>query len=442
MNVSHESIQDELDDLAAQAENFHVSGSEDEQFENASNSNILDTPTNPTQHENINGVDSITNSAKNSEEDNVDDIEPVIIEEYLKDATPAADEKEQEDDDDDDDFGSFDEASFEDFEEPTIEEVTDTTTLNNKNFAEVTSDGVTEDSKSSISQANNNLVSFHEEVFNDNELFHKKLEALFSTVFPELDAVDDNYGQIHDNEVDTDLNSTTKNTSTKANTILSERSSVIFTQLSTMPHLSPPNWTRSKIRHNLLISLGVPINLDEMTKSGASGVSAGTGTSVDSNHLSVDSANSSIGKRTLSSGRRKSISAADISWDGFDIPDFETLGITADAKNELLLNTSEILSRIETDNLSNSSERFLLDEHTSEDLLSGKLEQFQKNYNSLIQLASVWNNNLSELTKDFEIYESVVQNYIGYSQKLRRDEILENLKRVKSSKARKRRLWN
>lgn len=38
-----------------------------------------------------------------------------------------------------------------------------------------------------------------------------------------------------------------------------------------MPQLRPPNWTRSKIRRRHLISLGIPVNLDEVNPYSGSG---------------------------------------------------------------------------------------------------------------------------------------------------------------------------
>jgi len=43
-----------------------------------------------------------------------------------------------------------------------------------------------------------------------------------------------------------------------------ERSRSLWTQLITPPPLQPPNWTQSRIRRLFLISLGVPVDLDEI----------------------------------------------------------------------------------------------------------------------------------------------------------------------------------
>ncbi|EMC98984.1 hypothetical protein BAUCODRAFT_66032 [Baudoinia panamericana UAMH 10762] len=45
---------------------------------------------------------------------------------------------------------------------------------------------------------------------------------------------------------------------------LSDRSYALWTQLKNPPPMQPPNWTRSRIRRLFLVSLGVPVDLDEI----------------------------------------------------------------------------------------------------------------------------------------------------------------------------------
>src|ERR1700761_2862830 len=45
---------------------------------------------------------------------------------------------------------------------------------------------------------------------------------------------------------------------------LSERSLSLYSQLVAPPPLAPPNWLRSRIRRLFLVSLGVPVDLDEI----------------------------------------------------------------------------------------------------------------------------------------------------------------------------------
>ncbi|WPH03274.1 Hypothetical protein R9X50_00615100 [Acrodontium crateriforme] len=50
----------------------------------------------------------------------------------------------------------------------------------------------------------------------------------------------------------------------KASAFLSDRSLSLWQQLVSPPPMQPPNWTRSRIRRLFLVSLGVPVDLDEI----------------------------------------------------------------------------------------------------------------------------------------------------------------------------------
>lgn len=276
-----------------------------------------------------------------------------------------------EDEDDDSDFGSFDDASFTELEEP--EEIKAVENRQEKVSGE--------------------YVRFSEEVLNNPTLFEKKLHETMDNIFTDI-----SHSEHHKQD---------------ENSLLTERSSEIYKELSQIPHLQPPNWIKLNVRHNLLIKLGVPINLDEIKKE---------------NLL-----------QTPKVPRRKSINEEDIKWDGFDLPAFEDLSISVDKKTDLLNKTTEILSVIETDNLNNSSHQFLESSNTVS--LQEKLKQYNDNYAQLIELSSVWNKQLDDQKQNYEVYESVIQNLIGYSQKLKREEILAHLKNIKLKSKTKKSFW-
>lgn len=277
---------------------------------------------------------------------------------HTQHVTESVDEDDEDDFDDFSDFGSFDDTSF--------------------------------------NEPEPSLVRFDDELFEDRAKFTAQVDKLMESIFD-----------------------TPKPIETSSQQLLAGRSLEVFSALSTLPHLKPPNWIKLNIRHNLLIKLGIPINLDEIA---------------DKQPIKK-SPLLEVNKTT----RRKSISTADIHWDEFNIPDIEKLNLSSDSKTQLLQTTPDILSRIETDILNNSSQQFLQDS-SSEDALSHKLAQYQSDYEQLLTLSSVWKTHLAEVNNNFDIYESVVQNFIGYSQKLRRDEILDNLKKVKKSNKNKK-LW-
>ncbi|CUM63768.1 uncharacterized protein PRCAT00001352001 [Priceomyces carsonii] len=262
-------------------------------------------------------------------------------------------------DGDDSDFGSFDEASYDEDIDMGESGIKDLTYEDRIRFSEGTS---------------------------DDSNFEANIARLVDKLFSGIKAIDSNTGINED--------------------LIFDKSSQMLYDLSTLPRLKPPNWTRLSIRHNLLIKLGIPINLDELEP----------GITLEPTHIIQR--------------RKRTITEEDIDWSGFSIPDISSLHISNDDKRNYIELTPEILSKIETDSLNNSSIQFL-QEIKNEELLDEKLNQFKKNYDELTTLSLIWNDHLKELTKNFEIYESVVQNFIGYSQRLRREEIFENLERVK-----------
>ncbi|RLV95707.1 hypothetical protein JA1_000712 [Spathaspora sp. JA1] len=275
--------------------------------------------------------------------------------------------------------------------------------------------------------------NFDEVVLGNNEKFIENLSNIMSTIFPAASAVESEAISKED-----DANS-------EQPSLLNERSATIFQQVSTLPYLHPASWTRSKIRHSLLVQLGIPINLDELSEhppphtSASSQVSSVQNQSQSQNQQQprlVHTASSSISNLT----RRRSItSGSDIDWTGFDIPEFSKLEIDSEQETRLLESTVDTLATIEYDNLANSSLGHL--ESVSVEVVDEKLHQLESHYDELIKLSSCWQHRIGELHSDFEIYEGVVQSFIGYSQKLRRQEILENLKKVRHTSSTKKKFW-
>ena len=108
------------------------------------------------------------------------------------------------------------------------------------------------------------------------------------------------------------------------------------------------------------------------------------------------------------------------------VPDIASLLLSPDLQLELMANTVDILSRIEGDNLTNTTELFL--QQCSEDMIDEKIRQMRANCALLVELSSVWQAQLKELRNSQEAFESVVQNMIGYRQKLQRNEIMQNIR--------------
>ncbi|CAK7893349.1 hypothetical protein CAAN4_A06898 [[Candida] anglica] len=340
--------------------------------------------------------------AEQEEEQVENEVEVVDIEE-------EEEEEEEDSDDDFDDFNAYDENdddnSFGSFEEEENEPE-----YGKEHFQQ----GPPPD-----------LVTFASSTFGSRETLHEKLDMFLEKMFPA------------DKSGDTEESSNSSN-------LLSERSNDIYGQLSLLPHLKPPSWVKSKIRRHLLIKLGVPVNLDEILPTN-SAVASSESTDLNGHVTSGDSSKqveTHLKPKQSRQRRASSVTEADIDWNGFIIPEFKDLSIDTKNKGEsLLLDTTEVLSKIETENLAHSSQQHLLSSVTSIEELNEKLHQYQNNYDQLIQLSSIWQNQLVELKRDYEIYESVVQNFVGHTQRLKREELLANLDKVKIKSQSKKRTW-
>ena len=260
--------------------------------------------------------------------------------------------------DDEDDFGSFDEASFEELEAST----------GHVNDPQPLSEQEKEDSKLTPAK------------------IQRTLDLIFPGKLPEQPA--------------------------QSGPLLSKNAHAHFLELSKPPRLHPPNWTKLKLRHNLLLKLGIPINLDELSSS-----------------------NSTTTSMKLETVRRKSISESDLDWSGFEIPEIESLNLSREEQQKIIDSTHETLSRIETDNMENTSELYL--QKCAPDVLDSKLAQMKENYDQLIRLSSLWQGQLDDLKNSQNAFESVVQSMVGYNQKIQRNELLESLRRSKTKRGKK-----
>lgn len=225
-------------------------------------------------------------------------------------------------------------------------------------------------------------TGFSEDVLSNPALFDTRLNTLLDSLFPPK-------------QVSTESKEAT------TPSLLSERSLEVFGQLSRLPYLLPPNWTKLKIRYNLMLRLGIPINLDELSSE---------------SHLQVEKARTRRLSGALDGG-------VHIDWEGFELPLVD--GLTTEEIDLIKSTTAEVLSNIELGMLNHSSEKFLLDSDMA--VVDDKLAQFKQFYDQLLKLGSVWKGEIATCQSEFETYETVIQSVIGYTQKLKRDEILHKL---------------
>ncbi|KAL1573226.1 hypothetical protein V4U94_002513 [Candida albicans] len=389
------------------------------------------------------------------------------------------------DDDDDDDFDDFNEASFQ--QAPTIgstnqENGHDGNDDDDDEFGDFDDFQVSQPSPTQQQQQKQqsqtqsqsisiDKVNFPTTIFNSPKEFSQRLTTTLDEIFPTSTPIlEDN----NNNQITTSIQ------------LLNERSQEIYKQLSTLPYLQPTNWIKSNIRHNLLIKLGIPINLDELNDTNT--ISANPNnknivTSETQNDLKIPGYNFGSGGGSGSGGggfvsvsgrqRKSSISINDINWNELnlisEIPKFESLNIDDNLKNSLINSTLDKLNQFELDNLyhnsttttttttisvttaaegdgsnnnnnnksnssSNDSGSTIGGGHANSQWIDEKLNKLTSNYNELLTLSSIWINQIDQLHEEFEIYENVIQSFIGYNQKLRREEIFENLKKLKKKK--------
>lgn len=304
-------------------------------------------------------VDIATQEAIQHQEDAAEDSR------FEKDLATAINNKSSADvggaDDDDDDFDDDDFDDFNEFQGSTDFETTEYETV-------------------TMPVAYDTTGVFPESLFHDLDAYRAKLDEVLAPVFDNLAVVDSVISR-------------------EASSLLDDRSHQVSEEIARLPRLKPPNWKRLNIRHNLLINLGIPINLDETTDTSAGGL--------------------------FMVKNRPPVHKVD--WKGLPVPSFEALNLDQAAADEILARSAATLSRIDVDNLTNSTAQFL--ESQPESVIDAKLELFKNNYTELLTLASVWQHQLEEQTKNTEIYGEVVQSMIGYSHKKQREEIMEEKRR-------------
>ncbi|KAI5193519.1 hypothetical protein AUEXF2481DRAFT_26985 [Aureobasidium subglaciale EXF-2481] len=181
-------------------------------------------------------IDTTTAQAIEENEDDFDDFDQVQTQnnhqadnadDAFGDDFDDFEEGEQADGDEDDDFGDFDDG-----------------------FQQAQETPVAAPPPQPVQQPLAHLPNLN---FDDLQTSDDILEAMspyMSELFPEL--------------YDPEASSTDKSATLPTDPILTDRSASLWSQLVAPPPLQPPNWIRSRIRRLFLVSLGVPVDLDEI----------------------------------------------------------------------------------------------------------------------------------------------------------------------------------
>lgn len=251
----------------------------------------------------------------------------------------------------------------------------------------------------------NEIQIIDEETLNNSEMLIMKTEKNLRIMFPNI--------KCQDETVTININQS-KNQS--KNQLFNKNFNNFFSFITSKIEIKQFNWIRLKIRYNLFLKLKFPFDLDQV---------------VLNDHFKI--VNQKNNKSNKSNKSNK------ICHPENDIESTIENGVRdikldqLKANNTSLLNyTDTLLSKIEFDNLNNSSFGYL--EKCTEEIIDLKLDQFKKNYDELLLLDLFWKSKLNDLISNSKIYEEVIQSHIGYSQKINRKKIFEKKEAEKKKK--------
>ena len=186
---------------------------------------------------------------------------------------------------------------------------------------------------------------------------------------------------------------------------LTDRSLSLWSQLVAPPPLQPPNWVRSRIRRLFLVSLGVPVDLDEILPA-----SKQKKLILPSTHMRNDSPSPSPSHRTRSRVRIKQDNASSTSVD--------KAGTSTKGKRRkgpspapaLDLQTTKMLCATTAAALSNMTDAELLAH-------GKKLEELIA---KATQVLEYWLKRRDSALGDKEAFEGVIENLVKHARKVRK----------------------
>lgn len=191
-----------------------------------------------------------------------------------------------------------------------------------------------------------------------------------------------------------------------------ERSNSLWKQLITPPPLQPPNWTQSRIRRLFLISLGVPVDLDEVLPpvkqkklilpdidlhTSRASISAEAGSVQKLKNLEANDSSASLHSQNSATNTRSRSRPSRNTTKALPMP--PPLDVTA--VKQLCSTTSHKLDSMEDDEL---------DSHVKE--LELQTERTSK-------LLEYWLGRRDELRKEKEAFEGVVENLVKHAKRIR-----------------------
>lgn len=183
---------------------------------------------------------------------------------------------------------------------------------------------------------------------------------------------------------------------------LTERSQSLWGQLVAPPPLQPPDWIRSRIRRLFLVSLGVPVDLDEILPA-----SKQKKLVLPSLNLDQDRRSSIIPNGAAASGLVERIKGEDAMGAGSTTPDIAS---KPKPGSELDLNAARLLcstTDVAIHNLTDAE----IQEHVA------RLDR----YNGLAeQMLQYWDKQRDSALGNKKAFEEVIENLVKHAQKIRK----------------------
>lgn len=191
----------------------------------------------------------------------------------------------------------------------------------------------------------------------------------------------------------------------KPSIFLTERSLSLWSQLVAPPPLQPPNWIRSRIRRLFLVSLGVPVDLDEILPA-----SKQKKLILPSSKLRGDSNSPLEGRRNGSRIRLRQENASSTSLDQSSTSKPSRKRKGPPPPPELDLVATKIFSTTTETALSNLPDEELHDRIR-------KLEELTANASEVLEY---WLKRRDNALGDKEAFEGVIENLVKHARKIRK----------------------
>ncbi len=186
---------------------------------------------------------------------------------------------------------------------------------------------------------------------------------------------------------------------------LTDRSLSLWSQLVAPPPLQPPNWVRSRIRRLFLVSLGVPVDLDEILPA-----SKQKKLILPSTRLRNRSQSPPDGRRTDSRVRLKQDNASSASVDQPSSNKSSRRRKGPPSPPEFNLQTTKMLCATTHAALSNMTD----------DELQGHVRQLEELTAKASEVLEYWLKRRDSALGDKEAFEGVIENLVKHARRVRK----------------------